>query len=504
MATTTGGPQHTSLAVNTAWNGVDLAVGTLAAIVNSVVVARALGPTILGRYQFILWAAGLVAVVTMYGLPATANRYIARYLAKDRPELAGTVVALTLRFQWLFGLAALGAGSLFALTRAADERLVVMLVFASLVPSLMQAVPTGVNSIDERFGRNVIPSVVSEILGSAGVLTVALAGGGLVELAAVTLGCRCLDAGLRFSLAGSRLRELLAARAPDLPTEDKHEFRQMIWQSVLTQLLTFVVWNRSEIFFLEILTAPAQLAFFSVSFGLASRLRLVPNAVLRAQTPRVLKEHALSPARARALVIRAMRQQMLLAVPLYMTALAFAGDAVAVLYGSEYLPAIPVMQVMVALSLFGAVVLPIEALLTALDGRRTILRLTGISAAITLALDFGLISWLGAIGAGLANGGVALVQALLLGLYAHRRAGLRFTGLRPFPVVFLGILAAAAARGVTWSAAPIVALVGGGACALILYAVGVWFGPMLDPAERQAVGRVLLRGRNVLLGRGAA
>jgi O-antigen/teichoic acid export membrane protein len=105
------GPRPAGLGTNTAWNVADLSVGALTAIINSVVVARALGPTVLGRYQFILWAASIVSVLTMYGLPVTANRFIARYLATGHPDLAGTVVWKTIRYQALFALAAVLAGS---------------------------------------------------------------------------------------------------------------------------------------------------------------------------------------------------------------------------------------------------------------------------------------------------------------------------------------------------------------------------------------------------------
>ncbi len=486
------------LATNTAWNAADLAVGTLTAIANSVIVARALGPVILGRYQFILWAATIVSVLTMYGLPVTANRYIARYLATGRADLAGAVVARTLRYQVLFAAVALAAGATFALTRAPEERLVVLLVFLSLAPALLMAVPTGVNAIDERFGGNVVPSVVAEIGGTMAILVVALSGGGLVELAAVMLGSRTLDCTLRYALARRRLAELFHGRAAELPEEDWREFRQMVWQSVVTQVLMFVVWDRSEILFLELLSSPEQLAFFSVSFGLVVRLRMIPTAAVRAQTPRILKQHAVSPTLARGATIGAMRQQLVLAVPGHLLAVAFASDAVRLLYDDRYLPAIPVMMVMAALSLPGAAARPIEALLTAVDGRRSILRLTAITALATIGLDWILIARFDAIGAGAANGLVSMVQAMLLGLFAWRAGGLRFTALRPWGLLGLGVIAVAVARIVTLGMPPLLSLPVGGIVAFGIYGLGLLRGRFLSTHERMRLGEVVTMARTTI------
>ncbi len=494
-----GSPSPAGLGTNTAWNAADLSVGTITAIVNSVVVARALGPNILGRYQFILWAASIVSVLTMYGLPVTANRYIARYLATGRSDLAGTVVARTLRYQAMFAAIALAAGALFALTRAPAERPVVALIFLSLAPALLMAVPTGVSSIDERFSRNVIPSMCAEIGGSIGIVTVALTGGGLVELAAVMLASRTLDALLRYSLAWPRLRELLSARAPELPAGDWREFRQMIWQSVITQLLMFVVWDRSEILFLERLSTPEQLAFFSVSFGLIARLRMIPTAAVRAQTPRILKHHGVAPEAARGTTISAMRQQLVLAIPGHLLAIAFASDAVGLLYGERYLAAIPVMMVLAALSLPGAVARPIEALLTAVDGRRSILRLTAITAVFTLVADYVLIGQFDAMGAGAANGLVSLTQALLLGAFAWRVAHLRFGQLRPWGLLLLGIVSVGAARLATLHGPHLLNLVLGGTIAVTLYGLGLWRGPFLSTYEKRRLADGIMTARQTLM-----
>ena len=496
--TASGPPVAGRLATNTAWNAADLIVSTITAIASSVIVARALGPTILGRYQFILWAAAIVSVLTMYGLPVTANRFVARYLATGRHDLAGTVVARTIRYQLLFALLALAAGLVFALTRAPAERPVIALVFISLAPALLMAVPTGVNSIDERFARNVIPSMIAEIAGTLGILVVALRGGGLLELAAVMLGTRTLDAVLRYGMGWSRLRELLRDRAPAMPDGDRREFREMIWQSVATQLLLFVVWDRSEIIFLELLSTPAQLAFFSVSFGLVARLRMIPNALVRAQTPRILKQYALSPDVARGATIAAMRQQLVLAIPGYALAVLFAGDAVLLLYGQEYLGAVPVMMVMAALSLPSAVARPIEALLTAVDGRRSILRLTAIAAGLAIGLDYALIAWRDAVGAGAANGLVSLSQALLLGLFATRVAGLRFAAFRPWSLVLLGTAAAIVARLATLTLAPLPSLMVGGAVALAIYAGGLWRGSFLSAWEKTRLAETFREARQTL------
>ncbi len=208
---------------------------------------------------------------------------------------------------------------------------------------------------------------------------------------------------------------------------------------------------------------------------------------------------ACRPTQPRSATISAMRQQLVLAIPGHLIAIAFARDAVGLLYGERYLPAIPVMMLLAALSLPGAIARPIEALLTAVDGRRSILRLTAITAAFTLVADYLLINSFDAIGAGAANGLVSLTQALLLGLFAWRIAKLRFRDLRPWGLLALGIIAVGIARLITWHMSPLPSLIVGGLVAVGFYAAGLMRGPFLTSYEKQRLLDGISTGRRTLV-----
>ena len=67
---------------NTAWIGLDRALGFAGALIASVSVARVVGPVSLGYYNYILWIASITSVLSSFGVPVATRKYVAEYLGK--------------------------------------------------------------------------------------------------------------------------------------------------------------------------------------------------------------------------------------------------------------------------------------------------------------------------------------------------------------------------------------------------------------------------------------
>ncbi|HEU5194281.1 MAG TPA: hypothetical protein VFW70_06035, partial [Methylomirabilota bacterium] len=108
------------------------AVGVLVSVLS----ARYLAPADMGRYAFLVWLAGLLAVALSLGFPTTLTRYTAEALGAARPGVAGALLGLALRWQGGLALAAAALVAASALAAPATWRLPLALTALS-IPSLV-------------------------------------------------------------------------------------------------------------------------------------------------------------------------------------------------------------------------------------------------------------------------------------------------------------------------------------------------------------------------------
>src|SRR3989475_13174974 len=74
---------------NTFWYGVVTAIGLVAGLLMSVVLARGLGPARMGDYSYLLWLMRTITAVATLGYALATVRYTAEALAQDDRPRAG-------------------------------------------------------------------------------------------------------------------------------------------------------------------------------------------------------------------------------------------------------------------------------------------------------------------------------------------------------------------------------------------------------------------------------
>jgi O-antigen/teichoic acid export membrane protein len=170
------------------------------------------------------------------------------------------------------------------------------------------------------------------------------------------------------------------------------------------QLLMSVVWDRSEMLFLRYFSGLEQIAFYSVSFGLADKLLLIPRTFGAATGITLMVESGRAPGRVDSIVNNACRYLLLVAFPVHLGAAAIASSAVALAYGPKYVHAIPVMIIAAILAMPRAFQEVSEVLMRAADRQKQLLIWLSITGAVNILLDWYLIPRYGAIGAAWGNG----------------------------------------------------------------------------------------------------
>ena len=456
----------------------------------SVITARYLRPDEMGRYAFLVWLAGLLPVVLSLGLPTTLTRYTAEATGGGRPATAGALLGLIVRWQTTVVLAAAALVMLVALGVPASWRLPLALTALSVPSQVVYASLAAFLSGLQMFGWQALLSVGMLALLAALFIIVAGLDGGVSGLMLAHAIANAAGLGVLAWLARrqGRRRGALPAPAPLSAAARADVIRYARGASALV-ILDAVVWQRTEVAFLQALASPAQIAFYALAFAVAAQISRIPyqaSVVLFPSFPALVGGGR--AAELAGLHATAMRYLVLLGAPLAVGLAVTAPGVIHVLYGPAYAPAAPVLAVLALGSLpaFAAGASP--AVLHATKRQDRLLRQGVLAAVVDVVMAIALIPLAGALGAALAS-----VVAQALGSLLAIRAAVRIAGAGVPAAALARIVVAAVLMGIV-AAVPMVALggVSGLACAV---AVGAAAYPLALRALRALTAEDLDRTR---------
>jgi O-antigen/teichoic acid export membrane protein len=456
----------------------------------SVITARYLAPEALGRYAFLLWLAGLAAVALSLGLPTTVTRYAAESLGAGRPREAGALLRLVLR--WQIALAAAAALVMAGAGLFVEDSWRLPLALAALsVPALvlhgsLAAFLSGL----QRFRGQAALGAATLVAQAALLLLAVVLDAGLPGLLLAHAAVNALGVGVLAWLARAegRRRQALPGGAPLAAAARADVLRYARGVSLLV-VLDAVVWQRTEVAFLQALASPAEVAFYALAFGVAGQVSRIPyqlSVVVFPSFPALVG--AGRAAELAGLHATAMRYLVLLGAPLAVGLAVTAPAVIRVLYGAAYAPAAPVLAILALGGLVTIAAGASPAVLHATKEQGRLLRQGLLAAAADLALALLLVPRAGALGAALAS-----VLAQALGSALAIRAAARVAG-AAIPAAALARITLAALGMGAVAAVPVHAL-GGGAGLLAAGLLGLAAYPLALRLLRALTAEDLDRAR---------
>jgi O-antigen/teichoic acid export membrane protein len=240
-------------------------------------------------------------------------------------------------------------------------------------------------------------------------------------------------------------RSLYTAPAEPLPGAVRREVRSYVVPLAFVVLLEMLVWDRTEIFFLRLYVSSGELGFYSLAYGLASRLIVLPNIVVGPLLPALAALYGTGDrAEFQRVYRRAVRYAMLVAAPLVGIAVAVAPGVVGLLYGEAYAPVTWMFRILVVATLISVLREVAWAALQAAGARRPILFGSLVSTAIDLVLAVVLIPRVGTVGA-LVAASAAQIALTIWAVIAMRRVAGAWV---PFAALSRILTAGAVACGV--------------------------------------------------------
>jgi O-antigen/teichoic acid export membrane protein len=383
--------------------GLEVVITIVCTLLTTVAIARVIGPTRLGYFNLIFWLTSITCSVGSLGIPLTTFKYMGEFLGGGKKELARAVFFYNLWAQTVIAcvLTVIGMVAVFALVDPAYRVCSILLVL-SMVPNMITFVPSQANSAAEDAALNTRGAFVGAMVYVLAVAASLLLGWNLIGIAAGVLLYRTAELAVKTVPVLKSMKSV--AKLP-LPREIRKRMFSFSGLSTGLMILQIVIWDRSDIVFLKLLQPDIrQLAFFSVCFSVADRLMRMPQTFANALSATQMAEYGRNKDRLFRMTSKASTYVLLGALPILIGLACIGGPFVRVMYGPQYLPAIPVFIVVALLSIPRAILTPAQTLLYSAEDLGFVLKWGCVAAAINVLLDLVLIPSHGALGAAWANG----------------------------------------------------------------------------------------------------
>ncbi len=383
--------------------GLEVVITLVCTLLTTVVIARVIGPTRLGYFNLVFWLTTITCSVGSLGIPLTTFKYMGEFLGGGKKELARAVFFYNLWAQTAIAsvLAVISMIAVFTFVNP-EYRICSALLVLSMVPNMITFVASQANSAAEDAALNTRGALVGAIVYVLAVAVSLFLGWNLVGIAAGVLLYRTSELAVKIVPV---FKSMKTVPWVPLPAEIRKRMFTFSGLSTGLMILQIVIWDRSDVIFLKLLQPDIrQLAFFSVCFNVADRLMRMPQTFASALSATQMAEYGRDKERLFKMTSQASTYVLLGALPILIGVACIGGPFIRVMYGSQYLPAIPVFIVVALLSIPRAVLMPAQTLLYSAEDLGFILKWGCAAALINVLLDLALIPGHGALGAAWANG----------------------------------------------------------------------------------------------------
>lgn len=410
-------------------NGLWETIGSLslmaAAGLGSLFTVRGLTPAQYGTFSYYAWGGATLLALVSAALPISLTKVSAELrgrkdeqAARDLTALVGAIVSL------LSSVAALGA-LLWAL-RGGPDRVYLLIIAAFLVPASIALVLAAdlrgheryrpVSVVDVGCGALQLVLIAAAFiahLGPPGYLAAVLIPPAL-NLPVLLLFRRRVLGGNAHSRGGRRRRMATLVRP----------YLSYAVPATLAFVFEIVIWQRSELFFLQYFSSSAEVGFYSLAFTVFAVFLALGRAIVNGFFPAVSRDFGAGDwTGIRDKMRQAVTAAVLYAVPAGFGGMLVAQQAITLVYGQKMLPSVVVVQILFAGLILAAPGVAYSYLIGAVRGIWLQVRLGAGLSVVSVALDLLLIPRFGAVGAAISNTGVVALYTVLLAVLAWRRYG---------------------------------------------------------------------------------
>jgi O-antigen/teichoic acid export membrane protein len=399
---------------NTFFGGIRLAIGVVATICTSAIMARTLGPANMGAYSYTIWLAGTLGILANIGLPAALTKFVSEFVGRGDSATAARLAKRLLIIQFAMALGVSGATACFVVLRTPSSNIILLAAVMVLFQALLQGLTATLAGV-QRFDRI---AIISSYVALAQVVSVIIARSlhaGVIGMLWATLGGLLIGSWLSYRSV-DRLLLKLSEPCPSSVvgmTDLYSRIRHFSLTLTYVLLLDTIIWQRSEVLFLKWYSPLPELAFYTLAYSVASKFNEVASTFSGTLLPLFSASYGRNGLRdIGPIFLNATKYVQMGIVPLCLMGVVVAKPVVRLLYGTTYLPLVLPLQILIgslAVTCIGAVGSP----LVVGTGKQGFIAVWGTFVAIlNLVLDLMLIPRYGAVGAALANSTAQVIGVL--------------------------------------------------------------------------------------------
>lgn len=443
--------------LNAAFSSVGIYTEYFLGMLAAILMARHLGPADYGVYGLFMWFVSIGMVVTNSGITTGAIKFVAELRGSGREDLIVPAVARLKHTQHMhLGLAvALGVAAYMLLRQRLPVDMGLLEFLLLLVSMAMRALyMLNISTAKgfEAFGATAKVALVAAPLNLLMVIVAALLEGSIFWFIVVYAVSSAVFLAVSHQQVHRLMKDL--PRGGQVPEDLRRRMRRHLQLVAATVIIGFFIASDVEILFLTMYDSTRSSGYFKVAYQLATGVTLlVPGVFGALLLPMMAKALSEGEQVAGRRFVAVTSYLALLAVPVMVFGVCFAGEVIGLLYGDKYATAAPVFAWIVFACGVGSITQGASSLLVSADRQQVILILTIIFGLLKVVLDMLLIEHFHLAGAVAAIVTVGLTGSITYVVIGMRVGHMQLDWNRLLRIAVAGVLAAMVAwpvRSLHW------------------------------------------------------
>jgi len=434
-----------TIAKNTAYNFVITGTDTVFNLFVGILLARFLGPAEYGFYSFLIWFIYFVALFVNLGLGHMVIRFVAEALGRKNEGEVKSLVSIALQFRFL-------AATLFVIIIIAfagywsdifgypDRQVIFIILALGIIPQVLNFLIISIFSGFQKYEYGAYLVLATNPLRVLGIIIVVVLGLGVREVLFASITAWVLGVFIGLFL----LRRLIPLDSilvrPRLNPEMKRALKySMIMMGVM--IVTYFMVQRAEILFLGIFHPGEAVGFYTIAFLVSgSTIGLILQVFSTVLIPAISEQVGRGDMdRVRAIYLTSARYLMIIGAPLAIGGIVLAGPIIRMVYGIEYEPAIPLVQILFIPFAFLAIANSATSVILGVNRPSFVLKV-GIGLVIlSLGLELWLIPIYGTTGAAIGSSVARIIAPILYIRFASRECQVRWPIMDTLKIILAAI-----------------------------------------------------------------
>jgi O-antigen/teichoic acid export membrane protein len=428
---------------NGLWNALANIVGGVSAILGSVIIVRSLDPAAYGTFSYYMWLASMMITLGTLAFPSALTKITAELIGRGESREANAISRVVILGLVVLNVTIAAALIIWAIHGNPERQPYLIVIAALVIPNGSAGILLSVFWGQERYRPVSIMFVFASLVQISLILVALQMGTGVTGFIAASLSANVVQSiGLVILLKRKQSAAFDIWGEYRLPSWSTfRHYVAFVTPATLSQIFAVIVWERSEVFFLERLSTIEQVGIYGVAYTMLTMTMYLGWALVNGFFPAISRDFGSGNWEG----IREKFQQAatlatLYAVPLALGAVITMERIILLLYGEKMLPAVPVAQLLMV-GLVPAVFASVLGLsITAVGGIWTHVRMGFLMSGFNIALSLLLIPEFGAIGAAIGNTVAQGVHVGILIILVHRRYQMKLPLLEMGKITGIGLV----------------------------------------------------------------